>query len=94
MIGNEIWNQFTIQFNKFNIQSYKKKKNTSADNIHELKLYLQDGLTTCGQEAALNSGDKHGVLKSNHLDSNPASACREVKDKWWDFSTYVSLSEK
>ena len=72
----------------------RKKKNTSADNIHELKLYLQDGLTTCGQEAALNSGDKHGVLKSNHLDSNPASACREVKDKWWDFSTYVSLSEK
>ena len=59
----------------------RKKKNTSADNIHELKLYLQDGLTTCGQEAALNSGDKHGVLKSNHLDSNPASACREVKDK-------------
>lgn len=63
------------------ISNLKRKKNASADNIHELKLYPQDGLTTCKQEAVLNSGNKHGVLNSNHFDSNPASACREIKGK-------------
>lgn len=74
MIGNQMCSQFTVN-------STSDRKKTSAHNIYELKLYLQDGLTTCGQEAVSNSGNKHGDLESYRLDSNPAPACRVMKGR-------------